>query len=150
MKTTGPGWSSRLRYLSVSGVLAVGLAAVCAARASAADVTKLNVGLSSAGNTSLAMFMAQAAGFYAERKLDVDMRVFDAGSRGAAEVQAGRLDAMHVGLSAVIELNRAGADLRLIASLVNVQRFSLYVAPDITTAADLKGGVMAVDRKSVV
>jgi ABC-type nitrate/sulfonate/bicarbonate transport system substrate-binding protein len=88
--------------------------------------------------------MAQAGGFYAERGLEVDMRVFDAGSRGAAEVQAGRIDAMHVGLSAVIELNRAGADLRLIASLVNVQRFSLYVAPDIATAADLKGGVMAV------
>ena len=44
----------------------------------------------------------------------------------------------------MIELDRAGADLRLIASLVNVVRFSLFVAPSVSTAADLNGGVMAV------
>jgi ABC-type nitrate/sulfonate/bicarbonate transport system substrate-binding protein len=49
-----------------------------------------------------------------------------------------------VGLSAVVALDRAGADLRLIASLVDVVRFSLFVAPGVNTAADLKGGVMAV------
>ena len=42
------------------------------------------------------------------------------------------------------ELDRAGADLRLISSLVNLVRFSLIVAPGINSAADLKGGVMAV------
>jgi NitT/TauT family transport system substrate-binding protein len=115
-----------------------------AARAQQANLTELKVGLSAAGNTSLSMLLAQDSGLYAARGLNADMCVFDAGSHGAAEVQAGRLDAMHVGLSAVIELNRAGADLRLIASLVNVVRFSLFVAPGVNTATDLKGGVMAV------
>jgi len=115
-----------------------------AARAQQASLTELKVGLSAAGNTSLALLLAQDRGLFAARGLNADMQVFDAGSHGAAEVQAGRLDAMHVGLSAVIELNRAGADLRLIASLVNVVRFSLFVAPGVDTAADLKGGVMAV------
>jgi NitT/TauT family transport system substrate-binding protein len=114
------------------------------ARAQQANLTELKIGLSAAGNTSLALLLAQDRGLFAARGLNADMRVFDAGSHGAAEVQAGRLDAMHVGLSAVIELNRAGADLRLIASLVNVVRFSLFVAPGVSTAADLKGGVMAV------
>ena len=115
-----------------------------ATRAQQASLTELKVGLSAAGNTSLSMLLAQDSGLYAARGLSADMQVFDAGSHGAAEVQAGRLDAMHVGLSAVIELNRAGADLRLIASLVNVVRFSLFVAPGINMGADLKGGVMAV------
>jgi len=115
-----------------------------AARAQQANLIELRVGLSAAGNTSLALLLAQDSGLFAARGLTADMRVFDAGSHGAAEVQAGRLDAMHVGLSAVIELNRAGADLRLIASLVNVVRFSFFVAPGVNTAADLKGGVMAV------
>ena len=34
------------------------------------------------------------------------------GSRGARSSQAGRIDAMQVGLSSVVRLNRAGADLR--------------------------------------
>jgi NitT/TauT family transport system substrate-binding protein len=132
-----------MRRLSV-GALVVALAVMGAARAQQANLTELKVGLSAAGNTSLSMLLAQDRGLYAARGLNADMRVFDAGSHGAAEVQAGRLDAMHVGLSAVIELNRAGADLRLIASLVNVVRFSFFVAPGVNTAADLKGGVMAV------
>jgi NitT/TauT family transport system substrate-binding protein len=130
------------RFSISAFVIVVGL--VQAAAASAADLTELKVGLSAAGNTSLSMLLAQDSGLYAARGLKADMRVFDAGSHGAAEVQAGRLDAMHVGLSAVVELDRAGADLRLIASLVNVVRFSLFVAPGVNTAADLKGGVMAV------
>ena len=143
MKTTGAGSGSLLRLLSI-GALMAALAVARAATAAAADVTELKIGLSAAGNTSLALLLAREDGFYAARGLGADMRVFDAGSRGAAELQAGRLDAMHVGLSAVIELNRAGADLRLIASLVGVERFSLFVAPGVKTAADLKGGVLAV------
>ena len=66
------------------------------------------------------------------------------GSRGAEELQAGRIDVMHVGLSSVVKLNRAGGDLRLIGSLSNVIRFTFFSAPGVKTAADLKGGVMGV------
>ena len=66
------------------------------------------------------------------------------GSRGAEELAAGRLDVMHVGLSSVVKLNREGKDLRLIASLANLVRFSFFAAPGVTSAADVKGGVVAV------
>jgi ABC-type nitrate/sulfonate/bicarbonate transport system substrate-binding protein len=59
-------------------------------------------------------------------------------------VQAGRLDVMHVGLSSVVKLNRAGGDLRLIGSLSNVIRFTFFSGPGVKTAADLKGGVVGV------
>jgi NitT/TauT family transport system substrate-binding protein len=133
-----------MRRREFISLLAAVAARPLAAWAQPADLTELKIGLSAAGNTSLALLLAQDGGLFAARGLKADMRVFDAGSHGAAEVEAGRLDAMHVGLSAVIELNRAGADLRLIASLVNVVRFSLFVAPSVSAAADLKGGVMAV------
>ena len=60
------------------------------------------------------------------------------GSRGAQELQAGRIDAMHVGLSSVLRLNRAGGDLRTVASLSNEIRFTFFVRPGVTSAADLE------------
>jgi NitT/TauT family transport system substrate-binding protein len=68
----------------------------------------------------------------------------DGGSKGAAELQAGRIDVMHVGLSSVVRVNQAGGDLRAIASLSNVIRFTFFSAPGVKTAADLKGGVVGV------
>jgi ABC-type nitrate/sulfonate/bicarbonate transport system substrate-binding protein len=110
----------------------------------AAELTHLKVGISEPVNTVLALWMAQAAGLYAAQGLDVEIRNMNGGSRGAQELQSGRIDAMHVGLSSVIKLNQDGGDLRTIASLSNVIRFIFFVAPGVKTAADLKGGVVGV------
>ena len=101
-------------------------------------------GISDPVNTVLAWYMARDAGLYAAQGLEVDIVNMQGGSRGAAELQAGRLDAMHVGLSSVIRVNRAGGDIRSIASLSNVIRFTFFSAPGVKTAADLKGGVIGV------
>src|SRR5262245_24629272 len=77
-------------------------------------------GISDPVNTVLAWYMARDAGFYAAHGLDVDIVNMNGGSRGAAELQAGRLDVMHVGLSSVIRVNRGGGDRRSVASLSNV------------------------------
>src|SRR5258707_11117304 len=88
--------------------------------------------------------MARDAGFYSALGLKVDIVNMNGGSRGAAELQAGRLDVMHVGLSSVIRVNRAGGDIRTIGSLSNVIRFTFFSAPGVKGAADLKGGVIGV------
>jgi ABC-type nitrate/sulfonate/bicarbonate transport system substrate-binding protein len=66
------------------------------------------------------------------------------GSRGAQELQEGRLDVMRVGLSSVVQANRAGGDLRLIASMSNVIRFTFFSGAGVRSADDLKGGVVGV------
>ena len=48
------------------------------------------------------------------------------------------------GLSSVIKLNREGGDLRTVASLSNVIRFTFFTAPGVRSAADLKGGIVGV------
>ena len=101
-------------------------------------------GISDPVNTVLAWYMARDAGFYAAQGIEVQIVNMNGGSRGAAELQAGHLDAMHVGLSSVIRVNRAGGDIRSIASLSNVIRFTFFSAPGVQTAADLKGGVIGV------
>src|SRR5713226_2453829 len=101
-------------------------------------------GISDPVNTVLAWYVARDGGFYAAQGLEVDIVNMNGGSRGAAELQAGRLDIMHVGLSSVIRINRAGGDLRTIGSLSNVIRFTFFSAPAVKTAAELKGGVIGV------
>jgi NitT/TauT family transport system substrate-binding protein len=110
----------------------------------AADMTRFKVGISEPVNTVLALWMAEAGGLYAAQGLAVEIASTNGGSRGAAELQSGRIDAMHVGLSSVVKLNEAGGDLRTIASLSNVIRFTFFTAPGVKTAADLKGGVVGV------
>jgi ABC-type nitrate/sulfonate/bicarbonate transport system substrate-binding protein len=130
----------RSRALLVS----VALALWQASAAGAAEPIAFKAGIADPVNTVLAWWTAQAARFYADQGLNVEILNMNGGSRGAEEVQAGRLDVMHVGLSSVVKLNRAGGDLRLIGSLSNVIRFTFFSAPGVKTAADLKGGVVGV------
>lgn len=75
----------------------------------AADLTPLKLGISEPVNTVLALWMAREAGFYADQGLKIDIINMSGGSRGAQELQAGRIDIMHVGLSSVARINRGGA-----------------------------------------
>jgi ABC-type nitrate/sulfonate/bicarbonate transport system substrate-binding protein len=104
----------------------------------------IKAGISDAVNTVLAWYMARDAGLYAAQDLKVDILDMGGGSRGAEELQAGRIDVMHVGLSSVVRVNRSGGDLRVIGSLSNVIRFTFFSAPGVNNAADLKGGVVGV------
>jgi len=112
--------------------------------ATAQEPIEVKAGISDPVNTVLAWYMARDAGLYSAQGLKVDIVNMSGGSRGAAELQAGRLDIMHVGLSSVIRINRAGGDLRTIGSLSNVIRFTFFSAPGVKTAVELKGGVIGV------
>src|SRR5262249_3024523 len=110
--------------------------------AAPAQATDFKVGISEPVNTVLAMWRAGAAGAYAAQGLRVEIINMSGGSRGAQELAAGHIDVMHVGLSSVVRLNRGGADLRFIASLSNVIRFTFFSGANVRTAADLKGGAV--------
>ena len=107
-------------------------------------IVTLKAGISDPVNTVLAWYMARAAGLYTAQGLNVDIVNMNGGSRGAEELQAGRIDLMHVGLSSVVKVNQSGGNLRTIGSLSNVIRFTFFSAPGVKTAADLKGGVVGV------
>src|SRR5215470_1630798 len=119
-------------------------ACALASPAAAQSLTPFRVGVSDAVNTALPLWMAEAGGFYAAQGLKVEVVTMGGGSRGAQELQAGRLDLMRVGLSSVVQANRSGGDLRLVASMSNVIRFVVVTAPGVRSPADLKGGVIGV------
>jgi ABC-type nitrate/sulfonate/bicarbonate transport system substrate-binding protein len=108
---------------------------------------ELRVGTSGTANTVLAIWMAEDTGLYGKHNLKVTLSNMGGGSRGAGEVRAGKLDVMHVGLSSVVQLNQKGGELRTIASLANMIRFAFFAVPAVKTAADLKGGVVAISSR---
>src|SRR5580658_6350204 len=108
------------------------------------QLLQIKAGISDPVNTVLAWYMARAAGLYGAQGLNVEILNMNGGSRGAEELQAARIDVMHVGLSSVVKINQAGGDVRVIGSLSNVIRFTFFSAPGVKTAADLKGGVVGV------
>ena len=134
----------RTKKLSVLALAILGLFATCGASAAQSPPLQFKAGISDPVNTVLAWYMARAAGLYAAQGLNVDIINMSGGSRGAAELQAWRIDVMHVGLSSVIRVNQSGGDLRVIGSLSNVIRFTFFAAPGVKTAADIKGGVVGV------
>ncbi len=138
MRTRGPGSSARWAAGAILTLL------IGSSSMAAAESTTLKLGISERVNTVLAMWMADAAGFYAAQGLKVEIINMNGGSRGAQELQAGRIDVMHVGLSSVVRINRNGGDLRVIASVSNVIRFTFFSAPAVRSAADLKGGTVGV------
>ncbi len=128
-----------------AGALVVAMSVHIASNASqAAELAPFHVGQSSPANTFLAIWMAQDAGFYAARGLNVDVVAMAGGAEMADAFAAKRIDAMHIGLSSVVRANARGADLRAFGSLSNVIRFALFAAPGVATAADLKGKVVGV------
>jgi ABC-type nitrate/sulfonate/bicarbonate transport system substrate-binding protein len=104
----------------------------------------LKVGIADPSNTVLALYMARAAGLDAAQGLKIDIVDMSGGSRGAEQLQAGRIDIMQAGLSAVVKVNQSGGDLRLIASLSNVMRFVLFVGRGVKSGADLKGATIGI------
>src|SRR6266581_147259 len=119
--------------------------------ATAAAATPFKVGIAAPTVNMLPLWMGQEAGLFKTRGLAVEIVNTDGGSRGLLEVGAGRLQAMTVGLSAVIDANGKDGDYRLIASGANTMSFRFFGAKGITGAAALKGkkiGVSAFGSES--
>ena len=110
----------------------------------AQERAEVKVGLAAMVNTALPLYLADAGGFYANKGITVVIADMGGGSRGAQALETGEIQVMHVGLSGVASRNIQGGNLRVIASLSNVMRFTFFSGPKVKTAADLKGGVVGV------
>jgi ABC-type nitrate/sulfonate/bicarbonate transport system substrate-binding protein len=111
----------------------------------AAQPFTLKAGIADPTTSDLAWWMAQAGGFFTAQGLNVEI-VPGGGNRGLEMLQAGQLDVMHRGLSNIVRVNRAGGDLRIIGCLGDKVRFVFFSAPGVKTAADLKGGIVAIGQ----
>ena len=126
-------------YLFSCGVSLGGVAA------NAAVLIPFRVGEAAPANTFLAIWMAQAAGFYEAQGLQLEVVHMAGGSESGPALKAGRVHLIHIGMSSVVRANASGrGNLRCIGSLSNVIRSTMFAAPNVKTAADLKGGVIGI------
>ena len=134
------------RALALVGalVLALALAGALAGELSAQTPTPFKVGISAPVVTVLPVWMAEAGGFYAKEGLKVDVVSMEGGSRGVQVLLSGEIQGMHVGVAPVIQANRAGADIRAIASTANTIPITIFTKPDIKSASDLKGKTIGI------
>jgi ABC-type nitrate/sulfonate/bicarbonate transport system substrate-binding protein len=113
--------------------------------ANAAELIPFRAGEAAPANTFLAIWMAQAAGLYEAQGLQIEIIHMAGGSESGPELKAGRVHLIHIGMSSVVRANTAGSgDLRCIGSLSNVIRSTMFAAPNVKTAADLKGGIIGI------
>ena len=128
--------------------VAAGLAASAACSLTPAlaqqKLIPFKVGMAAPANTFLSLWMAQEAGFYPANGLDYSIFDMVGGAEAGPTLSSGKIQLMHIGLSSVIRANAAGADLRVIGSLSNIVRFTLFAKPGVTGVADLKGGTFGI------
>jgi NitT/TauT family transport system substrate-binding protein len=107
-------------------LLALAALLVTAARAQAADLIPFKMGISAPSFTILPVHFADVGGFYAKNGLKVEIVNAEGGTRGLQVLLSGELQAMHVGLAPAVQANLKGADLRLVASTVNLMPFTVF------------------------
>ena len=130
-------WSAVVASLIISPTLLI-----CAA--SAAENIPFSIGEASPANTYLAIWMAEEAGLYEEAGLDLNIVSMVGGRESAPALEAGTIQLMHIGMSSVVRANAAGSDLRVIGSLSNVIRQTMFLAPGLSGAEELRGGTIGI------
>jgi NitT/TauT family transport system substrate-binding protein len=135
----------RVRVMQVLSRWSILAAAVLIApMARADDLAPFKIGISAPVVTIFPVWMAQAAGLDAKEGLKVESISMEGGSRGVQVLLSGEIQAMHVGLAPVVQANKQGADLRLVTSTANTIPITIFTAPAIKTAADLKGKTIGI------
>jgi ABC-type nitrate/sulfonate/bicarbonate transport system substrate-binding protein len=110
-----------------------------------AELVPFRVGQAAPANTFLAIWMAQAAGLYEMQGLAIAIVPMVGGSQSGPALKSGQIHLMHIGMSSVVRANTSGlGDLRCIGSLSNVIRSTMFTAPGVRTAADLKGKIIGI------
>lgn len=113
-----------------------------------AALAPIRVCYSTLSGTQIPVWYAYEKGLFSRYGLDVDLIAVDGGENAAAALIAGETDICQGSPSAMIAAAVAGNDTVTIGGIVNTLPYSLLVRPEINTADDLRGGVLAVNSLS--
>jgi NitT/TauT family transport system substrate-binding protein len=136
-KTVGPLLITSL-YLIIELLLpAVGRAAA---------LERLTIGWSAIAGSQAPFWITKEAGLFEKNGLDVTMIYVDGGSKATQALMSGDVPIAQVGGNAPVVARLRGADVTLIAGLLNVLAYSMIVSPEIKKPEDLRGKKLSVSR----
>ena len=102
----------------------------------------------------LPLSIAEAAGFFAEAGVSVELVRYPSGIGVQRALLAGEIDGFQADLVSALKVNEQGGDLRLVrhVGITNVPFFSLMAGPgsDIQSVEDLRGRSIAISQNTVV
>ena len=138
-----PDYDRRMRIRSLRALFLAFLLALSAAPS--VHAAKLYVVYASIGGTQAVGWVAREAGLFAKHGLDVEM-LFTGGGRAVTSLLGGDTPIVTVGGPSAIAARLGGADIVLTAHIFDTILYSLMVAPEIKTVADLKGKKIGASR----
>jgi NitT/TauT family transport system substrate-binding protein len=114
-------------------------------RADAAELTRIRVGILATGEFAQT-YIAQKKGFFEKNGLGVELIYFQGGSQVIQAMLGGDIPlTVTAGPEGVIA-KLQGADIALLAANNPTMHFSLFVAPEIKKADDLRGKIAGISR----
>jgi len=114
--------------------------------AASAPLEKLTIGWSAIAGSQAPFWITKEAGLFEKNGLDVIMIYLDGGSRATQAMMSGDLPIAQVGGNAPVVAKLRGADVTLIAGLLNILAYSMVVSPEIKKPEDLRGKKLTVSR----
>ena len=112
----------------------------------AQKLTRLTVGYSSLSTSFLPLWMAKETGLFRNNGLDVQMVFFNTGTTAVQALLSGDTPISHTAGSPIIQSHLGGSDAVMIVGGTVSLDWWLMSRPEIKTAQDLKGGVVAISQ----
>lgn len=109
-------------------------------------LTEIKACYSSSSGSLVPLLYANEKGIFQKYGLDVKLLSIKSGTEAAVAMIAKNVEFCQVAGNAIVNAVVAGEDLVMIAGLSNKHSYSLMVSPDIKTAEDLKGKVVAMNK----
>jgi NitT/TauT family transport system substrate-binding protein len=107
---------------------------------------RMHVGYSAQAGAFAPIWITKEAGLFQKNGLDVNLIFIPGGPTAAASMLAGEVQAVAMAGPAVVSSNLAGTDLVMIAGIVYTFAFQIITVKNITTAQQLKGKRVGVNR----
>jgi NitT/TauT family transport system substrate-binding protein len=107
---------------------------------------KINVAYSSISGNQAALWVTQEKGFFRKYGMEVQAILIESGTTTAQALVAGDISFANVAGPAVIQSSLRGADLVIIAGVLNTLVFQIYTDKNISRPDQLKGKSLSVTR----
>jgi NitT/TauT family transport system substrate-binding protein len=111
-----------------------------------AQLRKLNIAYTATSPYQAALIIAQQTGIFKKHGLEPSLILTAGGSLGFQAMMGGDVAMVLADGSAAVNSNLAGADVVIIASLLNTFPYSLISVPEIKKVDQLVGGKVAISR----